>query len=139
MGKAILHIDGKFMHWSSVTDAPETPLLPEPLFAQYWKDEYGRSGVVDYVNLMEMAKERGCTAHGTTVNSIIRDNRAGRGEKKLTKAQIIEAYTITDPKDFAEWSERRNKVVAAMAIQFGPEGRKQRVQAAANHDKAKGR
>jgi hypothetical protein len=124
MGKCIIQLDGKFMHWSSVTDAPETPLLPEPLFAQYWKDEYGRSGMVDYANMMDRAKTQGHSSRFSTetVNSLIRNNRAGQGDKTMTKKQIIEAYTMTDAQEFIEWSHQRTKAFMDMAIRFGPVG-----------------
>ena len=123
MGKCIIKLDDKFLQWSSVTDAPETPLLPEPLFAQYWKDEYGRSGIVDYANMIDLAKKNGHSIRFSkeTVNSIIRHNRAGKNDKRLTKDEIIEGYTITDPEEFAKWSERRTKAFMEMAIEFGPE------------------
>ena len=128
MGKCILHMDGKFMQWTSVTDAPVTPLLPEELFKKYWDAEYGRSGMVDYANLMELAKTKGCSSHypEDSVNSIIRNNRAGVKEKKLTKAEIIEAYTMTDPKEFEEWNAGRTKAFEEMAIEFGPRGARQK-------------
>lgn len=126
MGKCIIKLDGKFVHWSSVTDGPESPLLPEELFKKYWQDEYGRSGVIDYEDLMELAREKGCSARGYTVAEILSNNRAGKDDKKLTKEQIIEAYTCTDPKEFEEWSRGRDKAFAKMAIEFGPEGRKQK-------------
>ena len=113
MGKCIIKLDGKFVHWSSVTDGPESPLLPEELFKKYWQED-----------LMELAREKGCSARGYTVAEILSNNRAGKNDKKLTEEQIIEAYTCTDPKEFEEWSKRRDAAFAKMAIEFGPEGRK---------------
>jgi hypothetical protein len=124
MGKCILMMEGKFMQWTSVSDSPVTPLLPEELFKKYWIDEYGRSGFVDYENLMETAKETGCSARGYTVNGVLKDNRAGHREKGMTKAEIIEAYTMTDPKEFEGWNAGRTKAFEDMAIEFGPVGRK---------------
>ena len=118
-------MEGKFMQWTSVTDSPVTPLLPEDLFKKFWLAEYGRSGMVDYENMMETAKEHGCSYRGDTVNGIIRDNCAGSKGKKLTKAEIIEAYTLTDPKEFEEWEAGRTKAFEKMAIEFGPVGRKE--------------
>lgn len=126
MGKCILMMDGKFMQWTSVTDSPVTPLLPEPLFAQFWKDEYGRSGMVDYENLMEIAKERGCSSYFSTTDEVLKHNQAGEDGKKLTKAQIIAAYTMTDMNEFLEWSNGRTKEFMNMAAEFGPQGRKER-------------
>lgn len=123
MGRCILMMDGKFMQWSSVTDAPETPLLPEPLFQNYWYAEYGRSGWVDYANMMALAKEKGTSVRfgNETVDSIIKENRAGDKEKKLTKKQIIEAYTIESPEGFLEWSQGRDAAFQKMVKDFGPE------------------
>lgn len=123
MGKCVIMLEGKFMQWSSVTDAPESPLLSEDLFTQYWKDEYGRSGVIDFPRVMETTKQRGCSYGGMTVNEVISNNRAGEKEKKLTKAQIIKAYDCS-PEEFAEWSKGRDKAFADMAIEFGPDSLK---------------
>lgn len=123
MGKCILHMDGKFMHWHSVTDSPSSPLLPEDLFKQYWLSEYGRSGMVDYANDIEQAKKTGCSAIGYTIASVIRENHAGNRGKRLSKAEIIDLYTLTDPKEFEKWNAARTKAFEKMAIEFGPEGR----------------
>lgn len=113
-------LDGKFMQWTSVTDSPVTPLLPEPLFQNYWYAEYGRSGWVDYANMIEDARKKGCSAHCYTVDEILSGNHAGENGKKMTKAQIIEAYTCESPEEFLEWSRRRDTSFQKMVEDFGP-------------------
>lgn len=70
MGKCIIRLEGKFMQWDFVTNAPITPLLPEPLFQNYWYAEYGRSGWVDYANPIEDAKKHGCSDSNYTVGQL---------------------------------------------------------------------
>ena len=123
MGKCIINLDGKFMLWSSVTDAPESPLLPEPLFKNFWHAEYGRSGWLDYEDRMDIAKKSGCSAHGYTVNQVISNNRAGEKEKKLTKKEIIEAYTSDSPEEFLQWSAGRDKAFIRLIEDFGPKSK----------------
>ena len=120
MGRCILMLDGKFIHWSSVTDAPESPLLPENLFKEYWYAEYGRSGWVDYANMIADTKKYGCSHRNSTVDKIISDNRAGDKDKKLTKKQIIEAYTCDTSKEFLEWSRQRDEAFQKMVADYGP-------------------
>ena len=120
MGKCILMLDGKFMQWTSVTDSPVTPLLPEPLFQNYWYAEYGRSGWVDYANMIEDAKKMGCSARFHAVDEILSNNHAGEKGKKMTKAQIIEAYTCESPEEFLAWSQRRDTAFQKMVEDFGP-------------------
>lgn len=120
MGKCIIKLDDKFMHWSSVTDAPESPLLAESLFQNYWYAEYGRSGWVDYANMIEEARKKGCSARGYTVNEIINSNHAGTNGRKMTKEQIIKAYTCESPEEFLEWSRMRDTSFQKMVVDFGP-------------------
>lgn len=111
------------MHWSSVSDSPATPLLPEPLFKKYWYEEYGRSGWVDYAIMIHAAKTFGCSAQGykvKNVNEVIRKNRAGKNDKCLTKKELIENFTCESPEEFMQWSKARDIAFQEMVEDFGP-------------------
>lgn len=108
------------MQWTSFSDSPVTPLLPEPLFQNYWYAEYGRSGWVDYANMIEDAKKRGCSASHYTLDEILNNNQAGKNGRKITKAQIIKAYTCESPEEFLEWSQRRDVAFQEMVVDYGP-------------------
>lgn len=108
MGRCIIKLDGKYMHWTSVSDGPISLLLTEEQFRRYWREEFGRDRWHELAELLLTVKAKGTTARGYTVDDIIKDNRAGEKGKTLTKKQLIEAYTPTDA-EFEEWCKNRNK------------------------------
>jgi len=108
------------MQWSSVSDSPSSPLLPEPLFKKFWYAEYGRSGWLDYARDIDRADSHGCSAMGYTAERVISGNRAGKNEKRLTKAQLIKAFTCETEAEFAEWTKMREEFVLQMVEDFGP-------------------
>lgn len=107
MGRCIIHLDGKFMEWTSITDSPCSPLLPEPLFITYWRKEYGRYRLWELPRLLDMAKKFQTSAPGFKLADIIRKNRAGHKEKHLSKSELIETYSCT-PEEFLDWSQKRD-------------------------------
>jgi hypothetical protein len=109
MGRWFIKLDDKIMEWSSVSDSPRTPLLTEKQFLRYWKEEYGRDRATDLGETMAHLKTKGISSSHTTINETIKGNRAGKGEKPLTKAQIIEAYTFSNDSEFEEWCKKRDK------------------------------
>lgn len=111
------------MQWSTVSDSPKTPLLSEEHFNRYVRDEYGRSGLIDFANMMELAKQKGCSAHGYSADEFIRSNHAGKGGAKLTKSQILEFECKTEA-EFLEWSKQKDEYAEELLAEFGPKRRK---------------
>lgn len=111
MGRCIIKLDGKLMEWTSVSDGPASLLLTEEQFRRYWREEYGRSRWHELAEILIKVQKRGTTALSYTVDQIIKDNHAGEKGKRLTKSQIIEAYTPT-PEEFEEWCKNRDKYAA---------------------------
>lgn len=107
MGRCIIKLAGKFMEWSSVSDAPHTPLLSEEQFLIYWRQEYGRARWHELGEYMTRVKANGSSY--STPDSILKNNRAGKNDKKLTKAQIIAAFTIADQAEFEDWCKAKDK------------------------------
>jgi hypothetical protein len=125
MGKCVIKLDGKYMQWTSVSDSPCCPLLPEPLFKRYWDAKYGFNGGFDYLIAMrDLERGGGCSARGYTVNSVISNNRAGAGGKRMTKAQIIKEFTITDEKEFEGWLESQKAAILADNARWAEELKK---------------
>lgn len=104
MGRCVIKLDDKYMHWTSVSDGPMSPLLPEPLFKRYWDAHYGLNGGFDYLIVMrDIARNKGCSAFGYTVDQVLKNNHAGVKGKHMSKAEIIKEFTITDEKEFEGW------------------------------------
>jgi hypothetical protein len=114
MGKCVIKLDGKYMQYTTVSDSPCSPLLPEALFKRYWDAKYGFGSGFDYLIAMrDVELNKGCSAHGYTVDEVLKNNRAGAKEKHMTKAQIIKAFTITDEKDFEGWLDGQRTATLA--------------------------
>lgn len=82
-----------YLEWSSIVDAPITYGLSLKEFKSYWKDEYGRRGMLELPFLLERVEsfftsERG----GVTLNSYFKNNRAGKNESRLDKKGILDNY-----------------------------------------------
>jgi len=87
----------RYLEWSTVVDAPVTYGMPLDAFTKYWRKEYG--GDADRGDRLE-ARLRDVEAKGTdsfsdaSVDATIANNRAGAGETRLTKEQIVEYYCL---------------------------------------------
>lgn len=108
MGRCVIQLDGKFMEWTSVSDGPVSPLLTEVQFRRYWREEYGRSRWHELAEVLMAVKARGTSARGYTVDEIIKSNRAGKNDTKLTKKQIINGYTPSSDAELEEWFRDSN-------------------------------
>jgi len=86
----------RYLEWSTVVDAPVTYGMPLDAFTKYWRKEYGAADRNDRLE----ARLRDVDAKGTdsysdaSVDATIANNRAGAGETRLTKEQIIEYYCL---------------------------------------------
>lgn len=107
MGRCIIKLGDRFMEWSSISDAPHTPLLTEEQFLVYWRQEYGRARWHELGECLTRAKQNG-SSYGT-VDSILKNNRAGKKDRKLTKKEIIAAFTVENQAEFEEWSKRKDE------------------------------
>ncbi len=106
MGYCVIMLDGKFMEWTSVSDSPRSPLLTEEQFITYWRKEYGWNRMWDLPKILSDVKRKGTSALGHTVDEILRDNRAGKNEEKLSRKEIIAAFSCT-PEEFLSWCQEK--------------------------------
>lgn len=94
MGQSIVKqmVEGKelYLVWSSVVDAPVTYGCTLKQLKKFWKDEYGRNGLRELEQRIEM---RGTKAF-KTVDEVKTVNRAGKGETHLTTEQIVDYYFV---------------------------------------------
>lgn len=90
--KIVMHeVDGKevYVIWSSIVDAPVTYGCTMKQIKNFWKEEYGRSGLESLEHALQSGAKRIFTIQeASTVN------RAGKGETHLTVAQIVDYYFV---------------------------------------------
>lgn len=100
MGRFIIKItDEKFnkdyyMEWSTVVDAPVTYGLDLEEFKEYYKEEYGKSGMNDLNERLERVEKTGSSgiAPFGKLEDLLELNRAGENEETLDKEGILNQY-----------------------------------------------
>lgn len=81
-----------YMEWSTVVDTPVTNGMSLEEFNEYYKNEYGNQGMEKLPERMVRVEETGCSARFDDVDGLIYCNRAGGGEKHLSRNEILENY-----------------------------------------------
>jgi hypothetical protein len=96
--------ENKYVEWSTIVDAPVTYIQTREEHAEHLRNEYGRSYEHEIEPRLKRADERGASWQmgGSTGDETIRGNRAGPGESKITKEQILEMYVDEDSYNRAE-------------------------------------
>lgn len=93
MGRYIIKLDGHYLEWSTVVDAPVTFGMTLEELRDYYRGEYGYAGSQDLDERLARVEIHGTSAYsGRDVLSMIRRNRAGPGEVPLHVVEIIEFY-----------------------------------------------
>ena len=88
----IVKLDGYYMEWSTVVEAPVTyGALKNEFIANYrWShEEWENSTLLSRLNITD---KTGCSTPGITADELIANNRAGQQEECLTRAEIVEQY-----------------------------------------------
>jgi hypothetical protein len=81
-----------YLVWSTVVDAPITCGMSLEEFKDYYKHEYGRTGMEQLEDRLKRVEENGCSAYNETLDDLPICNRAGEHESHLTKEQILKRY-----------------------------------------------
>lgn len=84
----------RYFEWSTVSDAPITYGMSIEEFRRYYQRTYGEEGMQWLEKWMPNIEAGGCSFPGVTLDELIRSNRAGTNEKKLTKRQLIVKYRL---------------------------------------------
>ena len=90
MPRYIVKLEGRYFEWSTVVDAPVTePMTPEE-FRDYWRDEYGRTGMLRLPEHMARVEEWGTSCGGLALSAeeCLRFNRAGPNETCLSMDEL---------------------------------------------------
>lgn len=100
MPRYIIKLGNFYLEWSTVVDAPVTFGMPIEEFKEYCQAEYGRNGCRDLERRLERVEECGTSSLGLlTPFEIMKGNRAGRDESKLSLFNIVRAYCFRQPLD----------------------------------------
>lgn len=85
-----------YLMWSEVVDAPVTYGMSLDEFKEYYRNEYGESGMRGLPEKLELVEKYGVSnwPHYHSADEYIKFNRAGHNQKQITKAQIIKIYCI---------------------------------------------
>ena len=98
MGNCIMKLDGRYLIWSTVVDAPTTELMTLEEFEVYYRNQYGRTGMEGLPHRMERVKAKGNSFFsGMTNDEVIAGNRAGENETELSKEQIVQVFYRREP------------------------------------------
>lgn len=81
-----------YCEWSTIVDAPVTPMLSREEFEKYYKAEYGENGFRDWRYRMSRVANYGTSAYRYTAAELIEVNKAGDDEKTLTLYELIDQY-----------------------------------------------
>lgn len=81
-----------YLEWSTVVDAPVTFGLSLDEFKEFYRGEYGASGMNGFMMRMSRVESHGTSSYHETAEEVIRGNRAGLDETCFSKEQIIDWY-----------------------------------------------
>lgn len=96
MGRYIAKLDADaYAEWSTVVDAPVSWVVPRDSAVGMWGEDRVARADRNGTSIVD-----GYPA-GETPEEIVQGNRAGPGESELTVAEIIVAYDVNTP---AEWA-----------------------------------
>jgi hypothetical protein len=104
MPRYIVKLNNRYCEWSTVVDAPVTPLLTESQLSLYWRLQYGLRGD-DIQEMVATCDEHDYTGwrSGITLDELVKYNRADK-QGPLSKEKLIELFTCND-EEIDEWLE----------------------------------
>jgi len=93
MPTCIAKIKNKYFEWSTIVDAPVTYGMSLEQFKEYYKHQYGQSGMDKLEDRLKRVEKTGTYFHdGMTVRELLQGNRAGPDEKCATEDEILDQY-----------------------------------------------
>jgi hypothetical protein len=85
----------RYLEWSSVVDAPVTCGMTRGEFRDWYKREYGASGMAGLEDRLRRADEKGTSSYfHASAEDQLQHNRAGNHETTLTLDQIVDFYCV---------------------------------------------
>ena len=91
MGQGIVKLNGKYMIWSTVVDAPITRLMTREQLEEHVRFEDGERGVRELPERMKRADTKGTSFFDyDSAEKVVSHNRSGPDESCLTIEELIE-------------------------------------------------
>jgi hypothetical protein len=93
MGQFIVKLEGRYLIWSGIVDAPITMGMTLEQLTEYVREESGRVGLERLPGRLERVERTGTSAmnHGNVIDTVWL-NRAGARESCMTLEQLIDYY-----------------------------------------------
>lgn len=85
-----------YLEWSTIVDSPITYGMSLEEFKEYYKEEYGRQGMLDLDQRLALVEKNGIS---TMDNRHTLDWLLNTHVDKLTEQQILEKYCINRPEE----------------------------------------
>lgn len=93
MPRYIIKLEGKYLEWSTIVDAPVTEPMTLLDFRDYYKMRNGTESMLMLEPRLERVEEKGTSCHYyDSAEATIAHNRAGEDESCLTLEQILDYY-----------------------------------------------
>jgi hypothetical protein len=90
--------DRRLVEWSTVVDAPVTYGMAEPEFMEYYRTEYGDSGMCGLDARMSRVRKTGTSSYGDrSWTDTIAANRAGPNETHADAAMLWRMFVTEAP------------------------------------------
>ena len=98
MPKFIVKLHDYYMEFSTIVDAPTTFGMKRAEFEDYYRKQYGESGMRELPARMERVDANGTSAlNKECVADMMRFNHAGPNERRLSIKQIYESHCLMQP------------------------------------------
>lgn len=98
MGRGIIHHQGKFAEWSTISDAPVSVPMNREAFEAFYLRRYGEAGVEGLAERLDRAVATGTSFLGVgTFADAVFLNRMGPNETELSWKQV-QAWMIKEVK-----------------------------------------
>lgn len=93
MGDIIVKIADHYLIWSNIVDAPITFGVTRERFESGYRHQYGEQGMKDLVARLQRVDAKGTSSFtDENADDTMWLNRAGPGETRLSKAEIVEWF-----------------------------------------------
>jgi hypothetical protein len=93
MANFIVKLRDKYLEWSTIVDAPVSSAMTLDGLRSYIWEKYGTNHASELDERLERVERNGTSSlAGHTAEDLVRSNRAGKNETRLTVDEILEQY-----------------------------------------------
>ena len=89
MPRFILHREGRFFEWGTISDSAISEPMGRAAFEARYRRKHGEEGMETLPDRLARALDHGTSCvDGTTFEDMVAGNRMGEGERELTLAEV---------------------------------------------------